>query len=75
MLHGVVTLDQANAMGISERQAYRYAEKGRWLKLQIGIFLTDPDFVDDKRWKADLTGLLLHGGEGALVSHRHSHFQ
>jgi very-short-patch-repair endonuclease len=70
MLHRVVTLDQANAMGISSRQAYRYAEKGTWLKLQSGIFLTDPNLVDDARWKANLTGLLLHGGTGALVSHR-----
>ena len=70
MLHGVVTLDQANAMGISSRQAYRYVERGTWLKLQSGIFLTDPNLVDDARWKANLTGLLLHGGTGSLVSHR-----
>ncbi len=70
MLHRVVTVDQANAMGISKRQAYRYAEKGKWLKLQNGIFLTDPELVDDELWKANLASLLLHGGAGALVSHR-----
>jgi very-short-patch-repair endonuclease len=70
MLHSVVTLDQAAAMGISERKAYRYAENGTWRKLQSGIFLTDPSLVDDELWKAELAASLLLGGELARVSHR-----
>lgn len=70
MLHSVVTVDEAIAMGVCERKAYRYAEVGTWLKLQSGIFLTDPTLVDDAFWKAELAAMLLHGGERALVSHR-----
>jgi hypothetical protein len=70
MLHSVVTLDEAAAMGISERKAYRYAENGTWIKLQSGIFLTNPKLVDDELWKAELSASLLMGGELARVSHR-----
>jgi very-short-patch-repair endonuclease len=70
MLHNVVTLDEALAMGIAKRRAYRWAEAGRWKKLHSGIFLTDPDLADDALWKAELTAMLRLGGAGALVSHR-----
>lgn len=70
MLHSVITLDEAMAMGISKRKAYRFAEKGTWLKLQSGVFLTNPNLVDDALWKAELAGMLLMGGRTAVVSHR-----
>jgi very-short-patch-repair endonuclease len=70
MLHSVVTLDEAAVMGISERMAYRYAQNGTWIKLQAGIFLTNPKLVDDELWKAKLGASLLMGGELARVSHR-----
>jgi hypothetical protein len=70
MLHSVVTLEQALAMGISKRKAYRNAESGTWRKLHSGIFLTNPNLEGDELWKAELAGMLLSGGQTARVSHR-----
>ena len=57
-------------MGVSRRKAYRNAETGTWSKLQSGVFLTNPNLVDDALWKAELAAMLLMGGETAVVSHR-----
>jgi very-short-patch-repair endonuclease len=70
MLHGVVTIEQAIASGTSRRKVYRNVERGEWLKLHEGVFLTTPAIERDARWKADLAAGLLRGGKDSMVSHR-----
>ena len=74
MLHGVLTLDQAIASGVSRRKVYRLVEQGTWQRLHAGVFLTRPvadaDPGSDTRWKAELAARLLYGGAGSMVSHR-----
>ena len=69
MLHGVITMAQANRAGVSRRKVYRLVRAGEWLQLHEGVFLTNVQLALDARWKAELAGLLLRCGEGAIVSH------
>ena len=43
MLYGVVTMDQALAMGVSRRKVYRLVKQKIWEKLHSGVFLTTPN--------------------------------
>jgi very-short-patch-repair endonuclease len=70
MLHHVVTMEEAIALGVSRRKVYRLLEKGLWLRLHEGVFLTEPALKDVDRWHAELAGHLLFGGPGSFVSHR-----
>jgi very-short-patch-repair endonuclease len=70
MLHGVVTIDQAIASGTPRRKVYRHVERGEWLKLHEGVYLTTPSIEGDGRWKAELAAGLLRGGKDSMVSHR-----
>jgi very-short-patch-repair endonuclease len=69
MLHGVVTLEEAIRSGVTRQRVYRKVEKGEWVKLYQGVFLTQSDLVGEARWKAELAGALRFAGDGALVSH------
>ena len=40
MLHGVITVDEAIALGISRRRVYRLVQRGVWWKLFPGVFYT-----------------------------------
>jgi very-short-patch-repair endonuclease len=70
MLHSVITMDKAIAYGISRRKVYRLVEKGRWLRLHEGVFLSEPDLKAKDRWLAELAGHLLFAGPGSFVSHQ-----
>ncbi len=63
-------MDQAIASGIARRKVYRLVERGEWLRLHEGVYLTTPTIEGEARWKADLAGNLLCGGKGSVVSHR-----
>ena len=39
MEHGIITMDEAIANGISPRRVYRLVQKGTWLQLYRGIYL------------------------------------
>lgn len=69
VLHNVVTMDQAIALGIGRRSVYRLVDRGDWVRLGEGIFLTTPSTGDDARWKAELAGLILRY-PNAMISHR-----
>jgi very-short-patch-repair endonuclease len=69
VLHSVVTLEEAIQSGVSRQRVYRKVEKGEWMKLYQGVFLTQSDLVGEAKWKAQLAGALRFAGEGSLVSH------
>jgi very-short-patch-repair endonuclease len=69
MLHSVVTLEEAIRSGVSRQRVYRKVEKGEWVKLYQGVFLTQSDLVGEAKWKAELAGALRFAGAGTLVSH------
>ncbi len=75
MFHNVVTLNEAINSGFSARRVLRLVERREWQRLYPGIYLTRPHSVattEPERmaaWKSQLAGLLLHAGEGAIVSH------
>ena len=72
VLYNVVNMDQAIASGRSRRQVYRLVERGEWLRLSEGVFLTARVAPENERlrWKTDLAGLLLRLRGGGMVSHR-----
>jgi hypothetical protein len=41
MSHGVITMEQALAAGVSRRRVFRMVERGDWLQLHSGIYLPD----------------------------------
>ncbi len=43
MTHGVITMEQALAAGVSRRRVFRMVERGDWLQLHSGIYLPDRD--------------------------------
>ncbi len=43
MSHGVITMEQALAAGVSRRRVFRMVERGDWLQLHSGIYLPDGD--------------------------------
>jgi very-short-patch-repair endonuclease len=43
MSHGVITMEQALAAGVSRRRVFRMVERGDWLQLHSGIYLPDRD--------------------------------
>lgn len=69
MLHSVITMGQANDAGFSRRRVYRLLQRGEWLQLHEGVYLSVSGLAGDARWKAELAGLMLRCGETALVSH------
>ncbi len=76
MNHGVMTLDEAVASGISRRKVFRLVEQGEWQRLHAGVYLTrratEPTSEAERLagWKATLAGMLQFGGPGAMVSRR-----
>ena len=76
MNHGVMTLDEAVASGISRRKVFRLVERGDWQRLHAGVYLTrratEPTSDAERLagWKATLAGMLQCGGPGTMVSHR-----
>jgi very-short-patch-repair endonuclease len=69
VLHHVLTLDQALALGVNRNKVYRLVKAGEWRRLHEGVFLTNPNLEDEQLWKAELAGHLMRGGSGAMVSH------
>ena len=43
MSHGVITMEQALAAGVSRRRVFRMVERGDWLQLHSGVYLPDRD--------------------------------
>jgi very-short-patch-repair endonuclease len=70
MLHHTITLEEAIRSGMSRSRVYRLLEKGEWVRLRQGVFLTDPSIDPQARWRSELFATLRACGDGALVSHR-----
>jgi very-short-patch-repair endonuclease len=65
--HGLVTLAQAQAAGITQRQVERRLARGAWERVHRGVFrhVAHPD-----TWESRLLAAVLAVGTGAVVSHR-----
>jgi len=65
--HGVLTLDQLRALGLSAPGVRRRVARGRLHRMHRGVYaLGRPDVPVEGRWMA----AVLACGEGALLSHR-----
>ncbi len=63
--HGVLTLGQLAAVGLSPRAVRNRAARGRLAKVHLGVYAVDP-LQDRGRWMA----AVLACGAGATLSHR-----
>jgi len=64
---GVVTVDQANAAGLSRNAIRSRLRTGRWQQLYRGVYAT---FSGQPSRPAVLWAAVLHAGPGAMLSHR-----
>ena len=65
--HGVVTLDQARAAGLSQRAIDRRLGSGRWERLHPGVYRVGGA---PPSWEQLVLAACLHAGEGSAASHR-----
>ena len=63
--HGVVSLDQARAYGVSEHQVRRRVERGEWERVSRGVYR---GASAPRSWHSDLMAAVL--ATGGVASHR-----
>ena len=68
---GVVTTEQAVALGQSRHSLARLVQSGQWLRLTVGLYLTVPTAVD---FAVLAWGGVLLGGDGARLGPQASGF-
>src|SRR5206468_10501125 len=65
--HGLVTLDQARAAGLSADAIQRRLTSGRWERVHRGVYRLRGS---ETSWTQSLMAACLAGGPGAVASHR-----
>jgi very-short-patch-repair endonuclease len=63
---GVITREQAQGLGVSERQVTRYLERGWWERLHYGVYRVGGSPLS---WRQRLKAVSLWAGYGYALSH------